>query len=109
MKAAPLNNDHVLDLDLHTETTQYLREHGYSCSITDYYSVVSESGNGYIVYTIRTHEVPFKDADAVADQLDLVACNCSDFRFNSGLPDLEEKNASEYSLCKHGKHVQKHL
>jgi hypothetical protein len=109
MHVAELHTDNIVEEDVITESLTYLREHGYVAGAKTRYVVVSDSGNGYLVQEIETHNVPFAEADAAEDQYTLYACTCDAYRYHDGLPDLEEAPITEWQSCKHIRECVRHI
>lgn len=102
---AKLSEDHIAELSIELDTHSYLTEMGYNITTVETHTVVNQKpkseNSGHIVQKIQTTEVPFDQADVVADRCTLYTCTCSAYRYHDGIPDLEATNITEWSSCKH--------
>jgi len=108
-----LNQEHIIEKNIVTESMSYAQEHGYNFDILEEYNVINkkrdDENTGYTVLKVETTEVPFDQADIVEDKYEMYICNCPSYRYGKGIPDLEEHDITAWEPCKHMKSINKFL
>jgi len=106
MNAAPLHTDVLAgDPNIVPKTHSYLRTHGFKVNIESRHLVVSDSGKGYVVQEVNTHEKEFERADVVSDRTTIWTCTCEAYRYQQGVSDAVEDGELEWEPCKHCRFV----
>jgi len=60
----------------------------------------SDEDKAYLIKKLNALNVPFEQADVVADQKTLYVCSCEDFKFRKW-PDEEPESLDMVGSCKH--------
>jgi hypothetical protein len=101
IKSAPLDSEYISEIEIESEIHGWMQDNGYPVDLTNRaYTVISESGSGYLVYEVETLAKPIDRADSVVDSMTVWLCTCADMRFRR-VPDFSEGSPKDISQCKH--------